>query len=86
VKFLFFLAIIIFGYLALKRYVSGLFSRSSQGGASNRPPITDELVKDPVCGVYVPKKEAIVYGRGGKLYYFCCEKCLKEFKKKHSAK
>ncbi len=81
-KFLFFLAIIIFGYLALKRYVAGLFPKGPRDSGPPKPPITDELVKDPVCGVYVPKKEAIVYGRGGKLYYFCCEKCLKEFKKK----
>ena len=79
-KFLLFLAIIIIGYLALKKYVSGLFPQAPREDAP-RPPITDELVKDPVCGVYVPKKEAIVYGRGGRLYYFCCEKCLKEFKK-----
>ncbi len=80
-KFLFFLAIIIIGYLALKKYVSGLFPKDP-GQAKPKPPITDELVKDPICGVYVPKKEAIVYGKGGKLYYFCCEKCLKEFRKK----
>lgn len=81
-KFLLFLAILIFGYLALKKYISGLFLKAP-GKSAPKPPITDELVRDPVCGVYIPKKEAIVYGRGGKLYYFCCEKCLKEFKKKH---
>jgi len=80
-KFLIFLAIIIFGYLALKRWVSSLFPKTPGHSKPPPPPITDELVKDPVCGVYVPKKEALVYGRGGHLYYFCCEKCLKEFKK-----
>lgn len=74
-----FLAFIIIIYLVLKKYFSGFFS--PKVNKTPPPPITDELVKDPVCGTYVPKREALVYGRKGKLYYFCCEECLKKFKK-----
>ncbi len=82
-KFLLFIALLIFGYLYIKKSISRFFGTGPGGSSTTpKPPIIDELVQDPVCGVYVPKKEAIVYGRGGKLYYFCCEKCLKKFKKK----
>ena len=73
------LALAVIAYLLLKRFLAGAFP-SSMHRKGPGPPITDELVKDPVCGVYVPKKEALVYSRGGKLYYFCCEECLKKFK------
>lgn len=43
------------------------------------PPIHDELVKDPVCGVFVPKRQAIALMMDGKTYYFCSERCRKEF-------
>ena len=35
----------------------------------------DELVQDPVCKLYVPRREAIVLGGQGGPLYFCSEKC-----------
>ncbi len=60
---------------------SGQYQPGKQGAARARPPITDELVKDPVCGTYVPRMEALTYFQNGKIYYFCCKKCLEEFAK-----
>ncbi len=79
-----FLLIIYIIYHLFKRYVVGTVRPRSKAknGTKRLPPITDELVRDPVCGTYVPKKEALVFGKQGKLYYFCCKKCLEEFKKK----
>jgi len=48
------------------------------------PPILDELVKDPVCGVYCPKKEAISIRVNGKIYYFCSTECRDKFLKELS--
>ncbi len=42
-------------------------------------PVTDELVQDPVCGVYCPKKEALTAIYKGKVYYFCSEECRQKF-------
>ncbi len=77
---LFFLILFIVYHL-FKRYVRSLFGFRTKPHDKRPTPITDELVKDPVCGTYVPKREAIVYGKMGKLYYFCSKKCLEEFKK-----
>jgi len=43
--------------------------------------IQDELVKDPMCGVYIPKKKAMVAKIKGRVYYFCSKKCMEEYKK-----
>jgi len=79
-RLIFFLIIVYLIYYLFKRFVSGIFRPRPPKRQKHLPPITDELVKDPVCGTYVPKKEAIVYGRRGKLYYFCSKECLEKFK------
>jgi len=84
-KFIILLILLYILYLLVKRFLADYFSLSSGSSKSKRarpkPPITDELVKDPVCGTYVPKLEAITYGYKGKLYYFCCRECLERFRK-----
>ncbi len=83
-RLILFLIIVFVIYHLFKKYVLGPFRPRHTKPGRKPPPITDELVKDPVCGTYVPKREAIVYGRKGKLYYFCCKECLEKFK--HSEK
>ena len=39
----------------------------------------NEMVQDPVCKVYVPKKEALHLDKAGKSYYFCCRSCMDRF-------
>ncbi len=41
--------------------------------------IKGELVKDPVCGVYLPKEQAIKLEYKGQTYYFCSEECKTKF-------
>jgi len=40
-----------------------------------------EMVKDEVCGVYLPKEEALKVEIEGKVYYFCSEECKDAFLK-----
>ncbi len=42
-------------------------------------PLADELVKDPVCGVYCPKKTAYKLKHQGHIYYFCSPQCREKF-------
>jgi len=41
--------------------------------------ITDEMVIDPHCHVYIPKREAITAKIGGKTVYFCSKECKKKY-------
>ncbi len=47
--------------------------------SSSNLPVTDQLVQDPVCGVYCPKKKALSAIYKGKVYYFCSEECRQKF-------
>jgi YHS domain-containing protein len=40
-----------------------------------------EMVKDEVCGVYLPKEEALKVEIEGKVYYFCSKECKDAFLK-----
>ncbi len=43
--------------------------------------VEDEMVKDPQCGVYYPKKDMIPFLKDGKINYFCSQKCKDEFER-----
>jgi YHS domain-containing protein len=38
-----------------------------------------QMVRDPVCGVYIPEQGALIERRGDETYYFCSEACRSSF-------
>jgi len=42
----------------------------------------DQMVQCAACGTYVPRRDAIRKKKRGQDYYFCDDKCLKEYKKR----
>ncbi len=86
-RFLVYLAVVLAIYFYLKKLFPGRKSYDPygrRGGSDGRrpPPVTDELVQDPVCGAYCPKREAKSLVYKGRKYYFCSMKCLEEFRNK----
>jgi YHS domain-containing protein len=47
----------------------------------NRDVEPEELVQDPHCQIYIPKRLAIRKKVAGKEYYFCNQDCLKDYLK-----
>lgn len=41
---------------------------------------SEEMVKDPACGVYIPKKDAIGKKVKGERLFFCSRECYIKFK------
>ena len=41
-----------------------------------------KLVRDPVCGTYVPPRPALSLTTSGSTHYFCSERCRAEFSRK----
>lgn len=41
--------------------------------------ITEDMAKDPICGMVIPKSRSIKRIINGKEYYFCSESCAKTF-------
>ncbi|MBI4773121.1 MAG: YHS domain-containing protein [Deltaproteobacteria bacterium] len=68
-------------YRLIKAVMSGpRLERSREVGKQKRKErIEDEMVKDPQCGVYLPKREAVTAKVGGKKIYFCSEDCKETF-------
>jgi uncharacterized protein len=70
-------------YLMYRLVRSILFPRQKstrfpqQGPSANQA--IDEMVKDPVCGVYVPKRDALRVSSGGETLYFCSPKCRERY-------
>ena len=62
--------------------------KGPQGTKAAKPSFTEgprpinEMVQDPVCKVYVPKKEALYLDYDGIRHYFCSRNCLEKFQKK----
>jgi len=45
----------------------------------------EELVQDPYCQTYIPKRSALKKRVAGKDYYFCNRECLKKYLKKKAS-
>lgn len=46
---------------------------------SGKPGNRIDMLRDPVCGMYIDPDNAIKEEIGGKTYYFCSESCKEEF-------
>lgn len=78
-KFVFILAIAYLLLRVVRRWlISGRVPRREQGY------IDDEMVRDPVCGVYVPQHEAFSLRMDGERRYFCSEACRHAFEENPS--
>jgi hypothetical protein len=58
------------------------FLRGLRGGSHPGPTRRaglDELVKDPVCETYIPRRKAITRGSGPATRYFCSAACADKY-------
>lgn len=68
-------------FLILRASVASLIAglRGSARPPAGRPALRDELVKDPVCETYIPRRKAIARSIGGATNYFCSVACADRF-------
>lgn len=55
--------------------------RGVTGSPGRGPTRRDELVKDPVCETYLPRRKAIARTAAGTTRYFCSVGCAEKFAK-----
>jgi YHS domain-containing protein len=74
------------------RFLSGIIdglsperSRSAGSARGGAKVASVPLVRDPVCGTYVPRASAKVIGTGDATLYFCSDKCRDEYGKGRAA-
>jgi YHS domain-containing protein len=83
------LILFIVGYLVY-RLLKGLLTSPKIPRREPPKEIQDEMVQDPICKVYLPKRQAeMLTGPGGLIHYFCSSQCreafIKQTKKKASS-
>jgi YHS domain-containing protein len=67
--------------LVKRAYRSFTLGPGSSPKAAPPPREPEVLVQDPMCGTFIPRKEALKTARDGKDFFFCSEGCLKRFRR-----
>lgn len=78
--------LIIVGLLVVLYFVLRSAIREFWGNRSlNRPAARqNDMVQDPVCRMYVPRRSALAATIGGQTYYFCSRDCAHTFERQLS--
>ena len=70
-------------FRALSRWLGGVERQQVGGQGSDRAPVKPiyrgQMVRDPVCGVFLPKERAIEDRQDGEVQHFCSEDCRQAF-------
>ena len=73
----------VFFYVVYRLLTGGFKKRvvgsPRQTAAPGALAVHDELVEDPVCHIYIPKRQAIVLHGSDTPVYFCSEQCRKMY-------
>jgi hypothetical protein len=78
-RFLILLAICYIGYRYLKSWIaSNMTNRKSVAGNVVRN-IDDVMIKDPLCGVYFPRKDGVTLKLDGSDLIFCSKQCRDKY-------
>lgn len=78
------MAAIFYLVIQLFRFFHNL-KRYSQNDSSKRS-LPGLMVKDKVCGLYLPEEEALKEKIDGQIYYFCSQECKQRFLKERKNK
>jgi YHS domain-containing protein len=63
----------------LYRLIKGLLKQGKEYQGKAQDGIIDEMVQDPVCKTYIPRREAVKRTFGGKKILFCSKECADKF-------
>jgi hypothetical protein len=74
-RFLLRVLVVFFLVSAALSVIRGLFASNSPARRPGQPVTTGRLVKDPVCGTYVPEQTALRANDK----FFCSEECRRKF-------
>lgn len=66
-----------FAFLALRVY-AGFKRITKQAEGPAAPKVQGLMVKDEVCGTYIPREEALTERRDGVERYYCSEECRRK--------
>jgi YHS domain-containing protein len=68
-------------YYLLHFLIKDISSRTKKTDSRDEP---EELVQDPYCQTYIPKRTALKKKVGGMVLYFCGQECMEKYSKKRN--
>jgi uncharacterized protein len=77
-RFILFIILIFILSLSLHFLIKDMLLRKRRKDRELEP---EELVQDPYCKTYIPKRSAVKKKFAGRLLYFCNQECLKNYVK-----
>jgi len=68
-------------YLIIKKFLGSgkKINLGSSGG------VIDEMVQDPFCKTYIPRRESLKRVIEGKEYFFCSDECVRKYKSERNS-
>jgi uncharacterized protein len=75
------LRLIVFGILAyvLYRVVKGVFSPKAKVHRGSPQGFVDEMVQDPFCKTYIPRRDSVRRVIQGQEIFFCSDDCADKY-------
>ncbi len=73
-----FIILALLGYF-LYRTIKGVFRSNKKIDRSVDGGVIDEMVQDPFCKTYIPRRESIKRVIDGNEYRFCSDECASKF-------
>jgi YHS domain-containing protein len=80
IRFLLLSLLVIMVARALWKLVDSIIDGARGGSTGRGQTSAVKLVRDPVCGTYVPPRAALSVTAAGTTHYFCSERCLNEYR------
>lgn len=69
------------GFKIVQALANRFFGREIPASRPKPEVQADELVQDPVCKVFIPRRNALKAQKHGEDFFFCSEGCRKKFLK-----
>jgi YHS domain-containing protein len=79
IRFILFLFTSYLGVKLVQRIFSQWFPPTIPESPAKPEVSSDELVQDPICKIFIPRRNALKLHQHGQDYYFCSEGCRKKF-------
>jgi YHS domain-containing protein len=77
------LIIIVVALYLLYRLLKSLIAGKPDSGKAPRAEVMDELVQDPECEIYVPRRSSVKRTISGRVYNFCSVECATRFEERN---
>jgi YHS domain-containing protein len=75
-------ALLVVLYFLLRQAVRGFKNKDLANRGT--PVDQDQMIEDPVCHTFVPRRNAVIETVSGQTYCFCSKQCAEEFQSRQA--